>query len=107
MKKLLAILVAVNFGSAQAYLGTWNDPLRGFDASKNQKEKITLNWRTVDNVVEACNAHSKSLGFTQPLGPLTACSFWQGSSCTIITSKTPTMHEIGHELRHCYQGNWH
>lgn len=107
MKKLFAILIVANFGSAHAYLGTWNDPLVPFNADKNQREKVVLNWKVSDNVVETCNAHSKSLGFKQPLGPLTACSFWQGNTCTIITSKTPTMHEIGHELRHCYQGLWH
>jgi len=107
MKKLLAILVVANFGSAQAYLGTWNDPLKSFDATVNKRERITLTWKVEENVVEACHKHSKAMGFTQRLGPLTACSFWEGNTCTIITSRNPTMHEIGHEVRHCYQGNWH
>jgi len=107
MKKFIASLLIAYSSAGLSYLGTWNDPLKPFDANVNKRERITLNWKVEEDVVEACHKHSKAMGFKERLGPLTACSFWKGDTCTIITSKTPTMHEVGHEVRHCFQGNWH
>lgn len=107
MKKVIASLLVAYSTASFAYLGTWNDPLKPFDATKNDVSKMTITWKVTNDVVGECNKTNKAMGFTKPLGPLTACSFWKFDTCVIITSKTPTMHEIGHELRHCYQGNWH
>lgn len=106
MKKLVAVLTILAFTEASAYTGTWNDPLRPFDATKNYWKEVKIEWIVVDNVQRACNKESSRMGFA-PVGPATACAFWSGQTCKIITSKTPTMHELGHEVRHCFQGHWH
>lgn len=106
MKKLITLVSLLAFTNANAYLGTWNDPLKPFDATKNNQREVKIEWMVVDDVVAECNKENKRWGFS-PLGPLTACSFWFGNTCKIITSKRPTMHELGHEVRHCFQGAWH
>jgi hypothetical protein len=85
----------------------WDDPETPFSTKSNKTETMTITWRPVDNVQKTCAAEikrrdGKTLGYT-----VDACSFWEGNSCTIITKKNPTQHDIGHELRHCYQGQWH
>lgn len=106
MKKVIASLLVAYSTASFAYLGTWNDPLKPFDASKNKHKEVKIEWVIVPNVQEACDKQSEKMGFN-PMGPATSCAFWRGAVCKIITSKTPTMHEVGHEVRHCFQGSWH
>lgn len=106
MKKILCLFLVFSVSNAHAYLGTWNDPLKSFDATKNQYNKVNIEWVVSADVVKDCNKENNKWGFA-PLGALTACAFWSGNTCKIITSRTPTMHEIGHEVRHCFQGAWH
>lgn len=81
-----------------------------FDAAHNMTGQTTITWRTVDNVQKECEAESRRRGFNGFGYPLAACS-WQnherGEECLIITSKHPNMHTLGHEMRHCFQGEWH
>ena len=72
-------------------------------------ETITLTWRTVDNVQQACEAESRRRGFNGFGYSVEACSFWNGNGteCIIITKSKTNNHELGHELRHCFQGNYH
>lgn len=118
MKKIIAALLVCSFGSANAYLGTWNDPLKPFDATTNIHDKVEVIWRLSDNVAKDCETEArkrikdfKGYGYKPE-----ACAFWSSdkkwvfwttSVCTIITKKNPTMHDIGHEVRHCFQGHFH
>jgi hypothetical protein len=101
---LLLLALLSNFAHAD-----WDDPEMPFSTKSNKTESMTIVWRPVDNVQKVCAAEikkrdGKTLGYT-----VDACSFWEDAknSCTIITKKNPTQHDIGHELRHCYQGQWH
>jgi hypothetical protein len=105
MKHTLLILALVsNFAHAN-----WDDPELPFSTKPNKTQSMTIVWLPVDNVQKVCAAEikkrdGKTLGYT-----VDACSFWEveKNSCTIITKKNPTQHDIGHEMRHCYQGQWH
>ena len=104
MKKILALLLIANIGLAHA---DWDDPTKLFDTKKNKTKTMSITWIAVDNVTKSCDAENKKRGF-QTFGiEVQACSFWEGNTCTIITNKKTSMHSLGHELRHCYQGNWH
>ncbi len=109
MKKFLFGLMLV--GSNLALATNWDDPLKPFDASKNQTKKVELTWLTVDNPAQACETEAKrrfrdfkGYGYAPD-----ACAFWDESfkTCTVITKKRPSMHDLGHEVRHCFQGHWH
>ncbi len=85
----------------------WDHPSRPFSTELNSPQS-TIKWIPVENVIQACEKESKRLGFGGFGGKkIAACSFYFDDQCTIITSKNPTMHTIGHEVRHCFQGQWH
>jgi hypothetical protein len=106
MKTLIISILFLASVSAQSQTHSWNDPRKPFDATKNIHKKVKIEWIVVEDVVKECNKQNEKYGFP-PLGPLTACSFWFGNNCKIITSTRATMHELGHEVRHCFQGAWH
>lgn len=105
MKKALAVvlMIMVNFAFAE----DWQNPDAKFDATKKINNKITITWQTVDNVQAACEAESRKVGNGGFGYAVQACSFWQQNTCTIITGKSTSIHTLGHETRHCFQGNYH
>lgn len=108
MKKTVAFF-AIIFLATTATAQEWTDPNSRFDARKKMSETIKLTWRTVDNVQQACEQESRSRGNNGFGYGVEACSFWNnaGTECTIITKNKSTLHELGHEVRHCFQGNYH
>ena len=84
-----------------------DDPNKPFGTSNNYTTQSTITWRTVVDVQKACEAESRKRGFNGFGYGVQACSFFDGNQCTIITGKQTTMHSLGHEVRHCFQGNWH
>ena len=85
----------------------WQNPEAKFATSKNVTDNKQIIWRHTDNVQKECEAESNKrrlggFGFA-----LHACSFWDSTTCTIITAQQVTMHTLGHEVRHCFQGNFH
>jgi len=108
MKNTIAIFAIAIFAT-NAAADNWQDPNAKFDARKKTSETITLTWRTVDNVQQACEQESRRRGNGGFGFGVEACSFWNlsGNECTIITRNRSTLHELGHELRHCFQGNYH
>lgn len=107
MKQIVAF-IAISFLFDASYAAdNWQDPESKFSTTKNFTNTSTITWKIVDNVQQSCEAESRRRGNGGFGYTVDACSFWQGSTCTIITGKTSTLHEIGHELRHCFQGNYH
>jgi hypothetical protein len=99
---MLGILIAATSAAQD-----WKNPEAPFDARKVMNEKIVLTWRRVDDVQKTCEAESKKRGLGGFGYRVYACSFWEADRCDIFTSKTPTTHDLGHETRHCFQGNFH
>ena len=98
---IISMIVATN---AMAFN---DDPNKTFDTSSNYTTQSTITWRTVDDVQKACETESRKRGFKGFGYSVQACSFFDGNQCTIITGKQTTMHTVGHEVRHCFQGPWH
>ena len=92
---------------AQNALALDDNPTAKFDTSANLTTVSTINWRPVDDVQRACESESRKRGFKGFGHSIQACSFFDGNQCTIITGKFTSMHSLGHEVRHCFQGNWH
>ena len=82
-----------------------------FSTKNNFAETIKITWKAVDNVKKACDAESHRLGYGPYTGDTQACAFWDigpfSKTCTVITAKSTNMHILGHEMRHCFQGEWH
>ena len=109
MKKALVVLLML-VGSAHAS--------EKFSTDSNFVTTSTIKWVAVDNVFEACDLESKNRGnggFAR-LGrgqKMEGCSFWSNMTpnntnmCTIITARNTDHDTVGHEIRHCFQGNFH
>jgi hypothetical protein len=108
MKHLVAIF-AIAFFATSSSAQEWKDPNSRFDAKRKMSDTVKLTWRTVDNLQQACEEESRRRGNGGFGYGLEACSFWniQGTECLIITKNKTSLHELGHEVRHCFQGNYH
>jgi hypothetical protein len=106
MKNFIASIAIIIFATP-AGAENWRDPESRFDATKSFTTVSTIRWQITDNVQKTCEAESKRRGLGGFGYSVDACSFWEGSSCVIITGRLTTMHEIGHEMRHCFQGAFH
>lgn len=85
----------------------WRNPDATFKTKSNFTHQTTVTWLVVDNVQRTCERESHKRGLGGFGYGVEACSFWNASTCTIVTSAKPTMHQVGHEIRHCFQGSFH
>ncbi len=104
---LITALFSMSCGDAHGKDKRWADVDAPFDVKDNLVSESIILWQAADNVQKACEAESRKRGLGGFAYAVEACSFWNGSVCLIITSKKPTMRILGHETRHCFQGNFH
>lgn len=90
-----------------------DDPTELYRSSFDSK-KVVIIWKTATNVQEMCNIESIKFGSGPVTNPSKACALWRQDrngvpqgECIIITRKNVSMHTIGHEIRHCFEGHWH
>ena len=109
MKKLLAVLLISV--SPVSFAGLEQSPYERFDGTKKMSDTVTITWKTVPNVQEVCSKESLKRGKGKFGFAIDACAFWdktsKGMTCTVVTKPTPNYWDLGHEMRHCFQGNWH
>lgn len=110
MKNLLAVALLTMPVYASAYATTEN-PHQVFNISRVNSNEITVNIIASDNVQKTCDAESVKRGYGGFKYSVEACSFWSGKSrgntCTIVLPRNTNFHTIGHEFRHCLQGDFH
>ena len=101
MKSILAIALLVLSGCATSQT---SNPVYNiqFEAQPNLPEK-NIRWVVVENVSEFCQAKSPWLGNQRVL----ACSEYNSRLCIIYTGRTTDLAIVGHEIRHCFEGQWH
>ena len=105
MKKLILPLIL----ASQTAFAQWNNPNAAFSTRDNVHETMLISWKAVDNVQQVCQDEFKSRGHGAFNYKVDACAFWNFATrtCTVFTKKNPTLHDLGHEIRHCYQGDYH
>jgi hypothetical protein len=79
MKKAIVSVVLL-MASVSSFAGFKDDPTESFWIEGLQTTKTTVKWEIVEDASTRCQQESK---------------------------KYTTMHQIGHEVRHCFQGNFH
>ena len=87
-------------------------PYDKFTADNNFTTDTSVVWTQAKDINKACNAESKRLGNNGFPYKLDACSFrtkdkYGKHTCHIMTSTTMDYWTLGHELRHCFQTDWH
>ena len=70
---------------------------------------VKVRWEVRENVTEVCSRAAKLSPTQAWMTPPLACAMWNVASkeCVIITGKKVSHVELGHELRHCFEGNFH
>lgn len=87
-----------------------DDPYEVFDMSKRMYDNVEVEIHTDSNISQRCENESHRRGFGGFPYKVYACTFWNEGGrhkCTIYLPTNTNMHQLGHELRHCYQGSWH
>ena len=87
-------------------------PFTKFSTENNFTQSSKIEWEQVDDIQKACNEQRINSGEKVYTYKVDACSAWsvnifQQHVCHIITEKNVSMWTIGHEIRHCFQGNFH
>lgn len=98
------ISFAISFSHAEP---AWRNPEAKFSATDRHTDAKVITWRYTNNVQKDCEAESQKRKLGGFGYAVDACSFWDKNTCTIITARQTTMHILGHELRHCFQGGFH
>ena len=73
-----------------------------FEPRANLPEK-TIRWVVVRDVSAFCQIKTKLSSTTKIL----ACSEYNDTQCIIYTGPLTDMAQVGHEIRHCFEGQWH
>ncbi len=109
--RYIVLFVISMFLISNSHAQAWRDGDLKFDFSKRLTNSAKVNIYTVDNVRQTCEQESKKRGHGGFGVSVDACTFWNhgplGSTCDIYFSKKTSMHEIGHEIRHCFAGSFH
>ncbi len=101
------LIVAIMFWSLAIHSAMAEDPHQKFPTSKNHTKKTVVTWTSVNNVQAECERQSHRRGYGGFNYPVEACSFWNKDTCEIVTAKVVNFHTVGHEIRHCFQGDFH
>ena len=94
-----------------AYGEVVESPYDMFTLENSQAKTVVISIKVVKNIEETC----RKLGSRRSNEPTTkyveACSTWSllggKVTCTIFTPKNIDYWILGHEVRHCFQGNFH
>lgn len=108
MKKLFYILLLI---SNTVYAEMEKSAYEKYSTQPNVNKDVKIKWVVVDNIQKTCDGLRKKQTGKKFGYALDACSTWKtgffSNECTIITGKMVNNDIIGHELRHCFQGNFH
>jgi hypothetical protein len=106
-KNIKMFVLPAFLASGTALANDWDNPKARFSTKNNFTDTSTIHWVTADDVQAACEKESRSRGYGGFNIAVLACSFFKGNQCTIISGKNTNMHTLGHEVRHCFQADWH
>ena len=108
MKKAL---IGLMFITSLAHAQLEKSPTDMYDMTQLKTTQTTIKIVTVDNIRAKCDSIRKSEGFGAFPYPVSACTVWPKdgsfSSCTIYIGKKTNNDILGHEVRHCFAGNFH
>jgi hypothetical protein len=108
MKKFAIILMMIT-STAQAQWSFDNSGGRIFDMSNNNTNKTTIEIKHVDqkDIQKTCDTLSRKYGNSGIGYGVLACTFFWKDKCVVVVPTKVDMRTIGHEMMHCFQGNWH
>ena len=108
MKKAIVTLLMLPL-MANAQWSFDNSGGRVFDMSKNITKKTTVELKYVEpqDIQKTCDTLSRKFGNNGYNYGVLACTFFWDDKCVVVVPKKVDMRTIGHEMMHCFQGDWH
>jgi hypothetical protein len=108
MKKAIVTLLMLPL-MANAQWSFDNSGGRVFDMSKNITKKSTVELKYVEpnDIQKTCDTLSRKFGNNGYNHGVLACTFFWDDKCVVVVPKKVDMRTIGHEMMHCFQGDWH
>lgn len=94
-------------GAVHATITDGDNPFELFDSARNFTVTSKITWIPVDNIQATCDREARIRGYASFDYEVKACSFYENDVCIVFTQKRLNMHTLGHEVRHCFQANWH
>ena len=110
MKAMWVVLGLMIAGTAAAELE--KSPLDYYAMNDLITDTVLVTLVTTDDVNKACNAKNRQLGFALFTHRVQGCAFWRANdrgqmTCTIVVGHRTNNDILGHEIRHCFQGEFH
>ena len=108
MKKAIVTLLMLPL-MANAQWSFDNSGGRVFDMSKNLTKKTTIELKYVEpkDIQKTCDTLSRKFGNNGYNYGVLACTFFWDDKCVVVVPKKVDMRTVGHEMMHCFQGDWH
>ena len=108
MSLVFAIILAISGCSAQPVnsVKEWEYQGEHIAAPNPQTRAKTIIWRQVSDqeLHKICYKNTNGrFGDRRIVG----CATWYGNTCTVVTGVNTTTSTLGHEIRHCYDGDFH
>ena len=97
---LMALLFSVGATQADVLLPGEDDLV--FKTQPKHVQKY-IQWIIVEDLEKACFGKPKNPGD----GELRGCAKFTPKTCVIYTKRITSLANLGHEMRHCYEGAWH
>lgn len=109
---LLSVMVLTGCATTQASPRLPAAELESFTpAPKSARvmDEVKVRWEVHANVSEFCGRAARLSTAQAFFTPPVACAMWNVATkeCVIITGPQATHVALGHELRHCFEGNFH
>lgn len=105
MKKTFLILALV---TSTANAGLEKSPIDMYDISNLRNTTSKVSIIRAKNVLQTCEQESIRRGYGGFKGlAMEACSFHDSKECTIVTGYKTNNDILGHELHHCFAGDFH
>ena len=97
---ILGLLLSVGVARADVLLPGEDDLV--FKTQPKHVQKY-IQWIIVEDLEQACYGKPKNPGD----GELRGCAKFTPKTCVIYTKRITSLANLGHEMRHCYEGAWH
>ena len=97
---ILGLLLSVGAARADVLLPGEDDLI--FKTQPKHVQKY-IQWIIVEDLEQACYGKPKNPGD----GELRGCAKFTPKTCVIYTKRITSLANLGHEMRHCYEGAWH
>ena len=102
MKAITASLCAALLSGCSSMLTI---PKEGMFEAKPKAGEMRITWVAVANSTAMCKKLFPESMHHYPIIP--ACAGWNELQCVIVTGITTNHQVLGHEVRHCFEGNFH